>query len=131
MPGLISNTGERQLLIRALGGGCSIKLFTNDREPQKKDTIESYTEASGHGYSSKLLFEKDWTVLSGTDYVVASYEEQEWVFTGSLGEVYGYYVTNSEGTELLWAERFGNGPYDIRNEGDRLRIVPSIRTRGR
>ena len=127
MSGLIPSAGERQLLIRALGVGCSLRLFTNDKEPQKNDTIDSYIEATGHGYSPKQLYDGGWRVLSDEDQVVANHEEQKWTFIGPLGKVYGYYVADSGGAELLWAERFSNGPYDIRNEGDQLKIIPNIK----
>lgn len=44
-------------------------------------------------------------------------------------QIYGYYVTRSDGA-LLWSERFPDGPYFITNEEDAIRVTPRLEIRG-
>lgn len=102
-----------------------LRLFTNDKTPAEADVVGGYTEASGFGYAAKDLLGANWSI-SGTAPTEASYAEQVWTFTGALGNVYGYYVTRATGGELLWAERFTDGPYNIVNNGDQIKVTPKF-----
>jgi hypothetical protein len=47
---------------------------------------------------------------------------------GSWGNIYGYFIaTSTDGTgKLLFVEQFTNGPYNIQQNGDEIKITPSI-----
>jgi hypothetical protein len=123
MPGVVTVGGN----VRMLGGLTerllTLRLFVNDRVPEKGDTLSEYTEASGGGYAALDLPPGPWTVMP-TVPALASYPEQTLGFTGLVGDVYGYLLTDGE--DLVVAERFGNGPYDVRRNGDQIKITPRI-----
>lgn len=102
-----------------------LRLFTNDVTPSETDTLATYTEASGSGYSAITLTGANWTITTGAP-SEAAYAQQTFTFTGALGNVYGYYNNRTTGTELMLAERFTDGPYDIQNNGDEIKITPKI-----
>ena len=103
----------------------TLKLFTSNTTPTDTHTVTDYTEATGNGYSSKSLTGASWTV-SGTNPTTASYAEQTFSFTGALGNTYGYYVIRTSTGDLLWAERFTDGPYNIQNNGDQIKVTLNI-----
>lgn len=128
---LVPNVGEGELLGRALNeatpDNCVLKLYQSNTTPAEADVVGTYTEATFTGYSSATLTGASWTVTEGAP-TYAQYAQQ--AFTSSAGsqnqDIYGYYVTNNAGTILLWAERFTNGPYNIANNGDEIRVTPYI-----
>lgn len=54
------------------------------------------------------------------------YAAQTFTFTGALGNVYGYFLIRASGGELILAERFSDGPYNIQNNGDTIVVTPQI-----
>lgn len=100
-------------------------LFTNNHTPVEGDDISAYTEASGNGYAEIALTGASWTI-SGSAPTQAAYAQQTFTFTGALGNVYGYYLKRTTGGELMWAEKFTDGPYNIANNGDTIKITPVI-----
>lgn len=102
-----------------------IHLYGNDQTPVETDLIGDYTEISGGGYAAVNLTAGSWVVTSGTP-TSADYPQITWTFTGAVGNVYGYYVTRQTGGELMWAERFTNGPFNIQNNGDVIRVTPRL-----
>lgn len=127
---LVPDVGEVEMLERILNyaapDNCELKLYTNDKTPAEADVVGGYTQASGFGYASKTLTGASWTVATATGTSEGTYAQQTWTFTGALGNVYGYYVTDAGGTILLWAERFSDGPYNIQNNGDQIKVTPKI-----
>jgi len=99
-----------------------LKLFANDVTPTDTDDVTLYTEVSGGGYSSIALTPANWTVTAGN----AIYPEQSWTFSGAIGDVYGYYLVNSVSGELIFAERFPAGPYDVATSGDVIRVTLNL-----
>jgi len=98
-----------------------LRLYTNDVTPAQNSVFSTFTEASGFGYSGVTLVGSSYTVVSG---VTASYPQQTFTFSGALGKVYGYFVTG--GVTLGWAERFTNGPYNVANSGDQIKLTPTM-----
>lgn len=81
-----------------------LKLFANNYEPNEKSVIASFTEVSGGGYAAKTLLSTDWTITAnGLAYQAAQTFEFS-AATGGSGVIYGYYVTDTTGTVLKWAE---------------------------
>lgn len=105
--------------------GLIIHLYSNNILPQETDTIATYTEVTGGGYAQVALTAGNWVVVAGTP-TTAEHTEIIFVFTGAVGNVYGYYVTRATGNELFWSERFSNGPFDIQTSGDEIRVTPRL-----
>jgi len=126
---LVPNVGEEEMLKRIIGdvsgGDVTLHLYGDNITPTETDTVSSYTELTGgNGYSKKVL-DGTWTI-SG-DPTGASYPEYEFSFNSGTGEtVYGYFVTDSTDTVLLWAERFSDAPYTIPTGGGSIFITPKI-----
>ena len=126
---LVPNVGEERCLKAILNHTApqdlTLKLYTSNTTPAESDVAGTFTEASGFGYAAKSLTGASWTVTPG-DPTVATYAEQTWTFTGALGNVYGYFIVQSVSGVLMWAERFTDGPYNVQNNGDQIRITPRI-----
>ena len=106
----------------------SLLLYANNVIPDENSTEATFTEvASGLGYTTGgiSLTPGSWSVISGNP-SQAEHTEVTWTFTGAAGNVYGYYVTRDTGGELLWAERFTNGPFNITTNGDEIKITPRL-----
>jgi hypothetical protein len=102
-----------------------LKLYSSDTTPAETDTESTYTEVSGGGYSDIDLVAADWVVTPGNP-SSGAYPEQTFTFTGIAGNVYGYYVVQETSGALMWAERFTNGPFNIQNNGDEIRVTLNI-----
>jgi hypothetical protein len=102
-------------------------LFKSNTTPAEADVIGTYTEADFTGYSNVTLTGSSWSV-SGTAPTSIAYAQQ--TFTSSAGSqsqsVYGYFLKRASGGELVWAERFSDGPYVIVNNGDAIKVTPTI-----
>lgn len=100
-----------------------LRLFTNDKVPADGDTAADYTEAAGNGYAAININHASWVITPGNP-TVAVYPQQTFTFTGALGNVYGYYLAEAVSGKLKWAERFTDGPYNIVNNGDQIKVTP-------
>lgn len=98
-------------------------LYTNNVTPAETDVIGTYNEAAGNGYANITLTGASWSV-SGTTQI--AYAQQTFTFTGALGNVYGYFYKRATGGELVAAERFSGAPFVISNNGDQIKITPTI-----
>ena len=81
-----------------------LKLYSSDTTPAETDTVATYTETSGGGYTDEALTAATWTVTPGNP-TTAAYPEITFAFTGAAGNVYGYYLVQAVSGELVWAER--------------------------
>jgi hypothetical protein len=111
---LVNKTAPQNLVLR---------LYTSNTTPGESDTAGTYTEATGNGYSAITLTGASWGAASGGS---ISYAQQTFTFSGALGNVYGYYMTQASSGTLVYAERFSDGPYNIANNGDQIKITPTI-----
>ncbi len=102
-----------------------LRLYTNNVTPGETDTAATYTEASGNGYASVTLTGASWVITEGAP-SNAAYAQQTFTFSGALGNVYGYYLTRATSGVIAFAERFSDGPYNIANNGDQIKITPTI-----
>jgi len=104
-----------------------LRLYKNDVTPGDSDTEATYTEADFTGYAACTLTGASWVITPGAP-TEAAYAQQ--TFTSSAGsqnqDIYGYYVVQSVAGKLLWAERFSDGPYNIANNGDAIKVTPKI-----
>jgi hypothetical protein len=127
---VVPNNGEVVALSYLVGKtasteGLTLRLYTSNTTPAESDTAGTYTEASGNGYAAIALTGSSWTVTGGAP-TPASYAQQTFTFTGALGNVYGYYLTRTTTADLVYAERFSDGPYNVVNNGDQIKVTPQI-----
>lgn len=103
----------------------AIEGVVNASAPAEADVAATYTEASGSGYAAITLTPASWTITEGAP-TTAEHTEVTFSFTGSLGNVYGYFIVGDTSGRLKWAERFTGRPYNIQNNGDQIKITPKI-----
>jgi hypothetical protein len=100
-----------------------LKLYSNDYAPDEDSTSTDFIEVtSGNGYASQSLTGSSW-IVNGKS---VSYPTHTWSFTGSKGNVYGYYVSTTSGNTVLFAERFPNAPYNVANNGDSISVTLNL-----
>ena len=111
---LVNHTAQNENLV--------LKLYKSNTTPGETDTAATYTEADFTGYSAATLTGASWVVTGNP----ITYAKQ--TFTSSAGsqnqDVYGYYIV--AGADLIYAERFTDGPYNIANNGDKIEVTPSL-----
>lgn len=121
-------TSGKEVVLKYLTGNVSstetlkIKLFTNNYTPTPSASISDFTEATGGGYTEKILTSTAWTFANG----IATCPSQLWTFTGSVGNVYGYYLVRQTTGDVVAAERFTGGPYNVANNGDTITVNLSL-----
>lgn len=121
---LVPNTGEVWFLTKALANNTTLHLFSGETVPAETDTAATYTEITITGYAAKTLTGGSWTIATDASGVsTASYAAQTFDFTAG-GSIAGYMV--KDGTTVIWAERFSDGPYTIPSGGGKLEITPTI-----
>ena len=126
--GIISFLNARLNNVFPSGGkNLTLKLYINNHAPFDVDTASTYTEASGGGYSAKILSSGFWTISTVGGIPQALYTEQSWSFTGALtgaATVYGAYIIDADGV-LVGAQALAS-PYTPSRNGDFLTIIPII-----
>lgn len=128
---LVTNEGEvialKALLNHTAGQNLVLKLFKSNTTPAEADTAGTYTEADFTGYSAVTLTGSSWTVTPGAP-SSASYAQQ--TFTSSADQsaqnVYGYFLVQTSSGTLVYAERFTGAPFVIQNNGDNIKVTPTI-----
>lgn len=127
---VVCNNGEGDALQyfvnRASPQDLVLRLNTNNITPAETDVAASMTEATGFGYASVTLTGASWGAPSEGAPSSIAYAQQTFTFTGPLGNVYGYYCTRASSGRLAIAERFSDGPYNIVNNGDQIKVTPAI-----
>lgn len=103
------------MLRRVIGVGLLYNLYRNDHTPTLSDTLASYQPAVWSGYAPILVPAAAWIISSVTGHVgdlealpIAFFNTSPAAVT-----VYGYYVTDSTGTNLVCASRFDMAPVRI------------------
>lgn len=106
------------------GGDRLLRLYTNNLTPGKSTVIGDITEATEDGYAAITLTGTSWTIATNLGVNSASYAIQTFTFTEAV-TAYGYYVTTQD-DELLWVERFSDGPYVLLSGGGGMAITPKL-----
>lgn len=125
---VLPNVGETFLLNlmtnNASTQNLTLRLYSNNYTPIEASTYASFTEATFTGYSAAALTAGSWTITAA-DPSTAAYPQV--TFTSTAGSqnqnIYGYYVTRATGPEVVFAELFTDGPYNIANNGDAIKIT--------
>tara|TARA_R110000823_G_scaffold40754_9_gene107694 strand:+ start:1313 stop:1708 length:396 start_codon:yes stop_codon:yes gene_type:complete len=125
---LVANASEAIMLENFLNKSASqdlvFRLYSNDVTPAEADVVGTYTEVVGGGYSSTAITAANWTVTPGNP-TAADYPLIATVFTGTFGNVYGYFITQATSGALMWAERFDT-TINIQNPSDTINVTLNI-----
>ena len=129
---LVPNNGEGDALQyfvnRATPENLILRLYQNNITPAETDTAATYTEATWTGYSAATLTGATWGAPSEGAPSSIAYAQQ--TFTSSAGSQnqsnYGYYMVRATSGRIALAERFSDGPYVIVNNGDLIKVTPTI-----
>ena len=104
----------------------TLRLFVNDYTPMAVTARGDLQEAPGDkGYTAVILAPAAWKITPGKP-PLGEYPKIVFTFTGSMGMVYGYFVTSNSDGKLRWVERFADGPVPIRNADDQIKITPRM-----
>lgn len=128
---LVPNGGEvialNYLVNKATPENLVLCLFKSNTTPAEGDVIGTYTEADFTGYANKTLAGASWTVTGGAP-STASFALQTFSSTASqtLQNIYGYFLKRVSTGDLVYAERFSDGPYPVTNNGDTINVTPNI-----
>lgn len=110
---VVPDTAEVKILERVFATGATLRLYTNDLTPDEDTVIGDLTEATEAGYSAISLpaFGAGGgpTIATASGTTTARWPQTSFTMT-EAGTWYGYYVTDLSGN-LLWVERFTDGPY--------------------
>ena len=113
---LVNKTAPQNLVLR---------LYKNNITPAESDTAVTYTEAVFGGYASITLTGASWNAAAaGT----ITYSAQQ-TFTcnaAATDDIYGYYCTQLASGVLVYSERDASAPFAVRNNGDAIKITPTI-----
>lgn len=129
---LVPNNGEGDALEYFVNKGTPqnliLKLYKNNITPAETDTAATYTVADFTGYGDITLTGATWGSPSEGAPSSIAYAQQ--TFTSSAGSqsqaVYGYYMLRASSGRIALAERFSDGPYTIVNNGDAIKVTPTI-----
>lgn len=130
---VVCNNGEsialQYLVNKASPENLILRLFKSNTTPSETDTAGTFTEATFTGYSAITLTGSSWSAPVTGAPTSITYGSQQ-TFTASAGgqsdNIYGYYMTRATTGDLVWAERDGAAPFAIVNNGDNIKITPTI-----
>lgn len=129
---IVPNSAEKTLLEMLLNitspTNPQLKLYCNDVTLDGDTIISDFTECpSGTGYAAKTLSPGNWTITTNAvERAQAEYNsEQEFTFSVAQ-DIYGYYVTNAAGTDLLWAQEAAYSPVELPSGGGSFVVHPRI-----
>lgn len=106
-------------------GDRKLKLFSNNLVPSKTTVLADIAEVTASGYSEITLIGSNW-VISNIDGVnIAEYPMLTFNITDSA-YVFGYYITDDPGAELIWLERFSTAPFQLPSGGGVINITLKI-----
>lgn len=106
------------------GGNRLLRLYTNNLTPGKSTVLGDITEATEAGYAPLVLVGTNWTIATNLGVNTASYALQTFTFTEAV-TAYGYYLTTQD-DELLWVEKFSDGPYTLPSDGGQMAVTPKL-----
>lgn len=103
-----------------------LKLYSNNITPSDTDTAATYTEATFAGYSAITLTGASWGSASGGTITYGSQQTFTRTSTGTVENIYGYFCIQTTSTILMYSERDSAAPAPMTNNGDQIKITPTI-----
>ena len=103
-----------------------LKLYSNNITPSDTDTAGTYTEATFAGYTAATLTGASWGSASGGTITYGSQQTFTRSSTGTVENIYGYFVVQASSGTLVYSERDASAPFPVTNSGDAIKITPTI-----
>lgn len=124
---VVPNASEVEMLNRIVTyEGSKLKLYTNNYTPVEGSTVGNFIECAAAGYAAKSLATGSWSTATGGGGTSAStYAEQEFAIATAVS-CYGYFITNSAASVLLWAEIFTGAPFTLPAGGGSIKVTPYL-----
>lgn len=114
---LVNKTAPQNLVLR---------LYSNNITPSDTDVAGTYTEATFAGYAAITLTGASWNAAAAGSITYGSQQTFTRTSTGAPENIYGYYCTQITSGILAYSERDGAAPFAVTNNGDQIRITPTI-----
>jgi len=115
------------ILQRIVAGGVHVHLFANNVTPDQSTTLGTFTEAAWAGYAVQNVLASAFS-LTGVAGHVGGITAAAVAFGNSSGgnqSAYGYYVTDTTDTILLWCARFDSAPI-VQPNGGSWQVTPTV-----
>lgn len=125
-PDVGENIALEALVNKTAAQNLVLRLYSNNITPSDTDTAGTYTEATFAGYSAITLTGGSWNAASGGSISYGSQQTFTRSSTGTLENIYGYYVTQAVSGLLVYSERDGAAPFAVTNSGDNIKLTPTI-----
>lgn len=110
--------------------GAKIRLYQNDHTPGNSDELSDYVECDFPGYAEITLNGWGQPYTNPSNQAQTDETIQTWTSTGTPSggsqNIYGYYVFDDTGSNLLYAERNPSGPATITAAGQTYSVTPSF-----
>ncbi len=109
--------------IKADADTWTIDLFTNNATPTTASVIGDFTIATYTGYAQQSFGTSTVGSVSGNNITLAT-AQKTFAVTATAGsnQVYGYILKDGSGN-LIAAEKFSGGPYNMQTLGDTLKLT--------
>lgn len=126
----VPDVGERNLLTLLIAGiagaGAKVKLFSNNFTVIDATVLGDFTEATYTGYAAQTLAGGAVAGSNTAGRATASWTQQSYTCTGGSSQtIYGYYIVDSTGAILYFAENFAT-PVVLSNGGAPLLLTPRL-----
>lgn len=123
-PDVGENLALEMIVNKTAPTNLTVRLYKSNTTPAEGDTAGTYTEAVFPGYSAITLTAGTWGAASAGTITYGA--QLTYTCTGGGSDsIYGYYVTNAGGT-LLYSERDAGAPFAVANNGDAIKLTPTI-----
>ena len=124
------DTGENialeTLVNKTAAQNLVLKLYSNNITPSDTDVAGTYTEATFSGYAAATLTGATWGAAAGGTITYGAQQTFTRNSTGAAENIYGYYVIQTTSGTLVYSERDGSAPFAVTNNGDAIKITPTI-----
>lgn len=126
---IFPNSGENLVLEMIVNKTAAqnlvMKLYSNNVTIGDATVAANFTEATFSGYAAKTLTGASWNAAASGS---ITYAQQTYACDNDAANesIYGYFVTQVTSGTLLYAEAFTDGPYTISNNGDQIKVTPTI-----
>lgn len=119
--------GQALALNAVIAETMIVKLFKNDFVPLVTSDVADYVEATFPGYSSQpigVFADPEYDAI--TEQSTCTAPLLTWTQTsGSAQNIYGYYVTSSDGSLVYFAQRGDYVPI-VMSAGNSMSVLPQI-----
>lgn len=128
---VIPNNGEGDALEyfvnRAAPQNLVLRLFQNNITPAETDVAATYTEATFTGYAAITLTGASWGAPTEGAPSSIAFAQQTFTSTAVQSQsIYGWYMTRVTSGRIAAAERDASAPFTIAQNGDEIKITPTI-----